>query len=292
MPKVIGKGVKVVVHGGVTIEECVGNVATQQDQLSVAVVTVSEPAAEPWLTLDYDEWICVLEGKVEMHYVVDDNEKVLTAVAGETVFVAKGERFKPVFPEGGTKYVPVCIPAFKPERCHREEEGVSDVSANLQKLHAAPIGNDAAAPTDGDVIVKDDTKLYHMCEKTIWEKTLSDKTAYFPPTFVKDGHFTHATAVPARLVETANHFYTASKEDWICVEMNVAAMKALGIVALYEGPRPVGETDVSSTWDQWQCPHIFGGIPAHVDGVVTNVYPIQRNKETGQFLSIDGVGSA
>lgn len=32
--------------------------------------------------------------------------------------------------------------------------------------------------------------------------------AYFPPTFASDG-FTHATAVPSRLLDVANHFYQA-----------------------------------------------------------------------------------
>jgi hypothetical protein len=50
--------------------------------------------------LDYDEWIAVIKGTVELHHSQNDNDgqvQVLTAHAGETVFVAKGERFRPVF---------------------------------------------------------------------------------------------------------------------------------------------------------------------------------------------------
>ena len=41
-----------------------GNVATQADRVSIAVVTVAAPTSEPWLTLHYDEWICILEGRM------------------------------------------------------------------------------------------------------------------------------------------------------------------------------------------------------------------------------------
>lgn len=40
---------------GLTIDELVGNVATKEDRMSVALVRVSDPTSEPWLTLDYDE---------------------------------------------------------------------------------------------------------------------------------------------------------------------------------------------------------------------------------------------
>ena len=46
----------------------------------------------------------------------------LEVKAGQTVFIEKGERFRPMFPDGGTEYVPVCLPAFRPDRCIREEE--------------------------------------------------------------------------------------------------------------------------------------------------------------------------
>ena len=35
----------------------------------------------------------------------------------------------------------------------------------------------------------------------------AENHAYFPKTFEADGLYTHATGVPSRLIETANHFY-------------------------------------------------------------------------------------
>lgn len=293
MPKIIGKGVTVVEHGGMKIEELAGNVASCDDTLSIAHVTVSNATSEPWLTLKYDEWLCCLEGVLELHHhhhhaqeEMGSAPQVLRVEQGETCFVAAGERFRPVFPHAGVKYVAVCLPAFTPDRCVREEEGgegeggssggkVSDVSAKLRELHSS------AAATD-DV-------LYHMCQKFLWEAAQGTGDAYFPPTFEQDGGFTHATAVPARLIDTANHFYTApSTGDWICLELSKAALQRVGIVTRFEEPKAVGGAETANEWNEWRCPHIFGGIPAQVPGVVKKTFPMTRD-EAGNFLCIKGL---
>ena len=52
MPKIIGTSQVVVDDGaGLTIKELVGNVASNDDRISIAHVKVSQPASEPWLTL-------------------------------------------------------------------------------------------------------------------------------------------------------------------------------------------------------------------------------------------------
>jgi len=60
--------------------------------------------------------------------------------AGDSVFIKKGERFRPVFPVGGTEYIPVCLPAFRPDRCVREDdtERSKQVSGKLKELHSEP----------------------------------------------------------------------------------------------------------------------------------------------------------
>lgn len=133
-------------------------------------------------------------------------------------------------------------------------------------------------------------KLYHMCQKSLWEKALSSKTAYVPPTFEQDGYFTHATAVPGRLLETANHFYTDTNGDWICVELSSDALLKYGISTRFEEAKPVGDADVSDKWGEWACPHIYGGIPAFLDGVVNKVYEMKRD-DKGTFLSIEGISA-
>lgn len=275
MPKIIGKSVCVVNHEGLTIDELCGNVATKNDKISIAHVKVSEPCSEPWLTLHYDEWICCLRGKIELHY---GQSNVLTVHAGETVFVEKGERFRPVFPEGDTEYIPVCLPAFRPDRCIREEEN-SKVSKKLQELH-----NTQNLKQDFSSV----EKLYHMCQNSLWHEAMIKQEAYYPPTFEKDGMFTHATAVPQRLIETANHFYTDVEGEWICLELSRNALYRIGIDTVFEEAKPVGETNVSNTWEYWVCPHIYGGLPTTIKGIVTNIFPMKRDSD-GTFLSIEGL---
>ena len=52
--------------------------------------------------------------------------------------------------------------------------------------------------------------------------------AYFPPTFEKDG-FTHATAVPSRLLDVANHFYQDVPGEWMCLRFRRSALLRLDL---------------------------------------------------------------
>jgi mannose-6-phosphate isomerase-like protein (cupin superfamily)/uncharacterized protein (DUF952 family) len=293
--KIVGRSIKVVEHDGLTVLETIGNVATKNDDISLAVVTITTPTSEPWLTLHYDEYINVMEGYIELLHENGESNTITTTVKeGETVFIPRGSRFRPVFPVAA-KYVPLCIPAFAPDRCIREEgTEPSDVSVRLNQLHSKTTSSPPAPPTlsADEVNAKyDDVKvLYHMCRSSLYERALSAKVAYFPPTFVQDGRFTHATAVPSRLITTANHFYTDTPLDdmWICLELDREVLeRGLGIVTIFEGAKPVGDTDTDKDWT-FVCPHIYGGIPVHVEGVVTRVRKMHR-KEDGTFLSIDGL---
>jgi uncharacterized protein (DUF952 family) len=304
MPKIIGKGTIVVEHDGLTINELVGNVGTRDssncDDISVAHVTVVEPTAEPWLTLDYDEWICLLKGTIEMKYCSDSGEEIsLTIQTGETCFISKGERFRPVFPYGAAEYIAICSPAFSPARCQREEDAeTSQVTARLRELHNAGSStknvngttNNHVDATSFNMPTELSDIIYHMCEKKVWDDAVQAKRSYFPPTFEVDGGFTHATAVPERLIDTANHFYTQVAGDWICLQLSIKALhNMVGIVTRYENPKPVGMTSTDSQWSNWACPHIFGGIPTQVDGIVQKTFPIERDASTGNFVRITGL---
>lgn len=295
MPKIIGTSKTVVEHDGLTINELVGNVATSQDQLSIAQVFISKPTSEPWLTLDYDEWICVTKGHIVLHYHDEKQGKEVTleAKAGDTVYIAKGERFKPVFPIGQTEYIPICFPAFRPDRCHREEDSDnSDVTKKLRSLHGMDMNATISCkPVHNDGNNADPDVLYHMCQKTLWEEAIQSGTAYFPPTFEADGGFTHATAVPKRLIDTANHFYTKTKGDWICLQLSRSALEKIGIKTKDEEALPVGEKHVSNEWTEkkWICPHVYGGIPTIERlNVLMHIYDMVRS-EDGIFLSITGL---
>ena len=100
MPHIVGASARVVDHEGLTIDELAGNVATRSDDISIAHVKVAAPTAEPWLTLHYKEWISVLKGKMVLLHGAGGK---LEVKEGETVFIEKGERFRPTFPLGGTE---------------------------------------------------------------------------------------------------------------------------------------------------------------------------------------------
>ena len=285
--RISGRSVRVVEHSGVTIDELVGNVATKNDELSVAMVNVRvAPASEPWLTLHYDEWMSVVKGYIEIHEEDESKERKITRVnEGETVFISKGSRFQPVFPVVAS-YIPTCLPAFAPDRCIREEgTELSDVSKRLNELHSKEVTDQKVLSADDINSKYDNVKtIYHMAQKSLWDQC--SKRAYFPPSFKKDG-FTHATAIASTLIDTANHFYTDTKGEWICIELDRDALQKLGIVTIFEGPAPVGDIETNKNWNHI-CPHVYGGLPAHIDGVVKRIYPMTRDVG-GKFLSIEGL---
>jgi len=243
----------VVDHEGLTITECIGNASTTVDDVSLALVNVEGPTSEPWLTIHYDEYMHVTDGCLELHYYdSDDKPAQLNVTAGQTAFIAKDTRFQPRFPAGTTKYIPVCLPAFKPERCIREE-GVetSEVSKKLNELHSK------LSPEQVNEKYNHINTIYHMCQKEAWKECKSQSIAYFPPTFLADGKMTHATAEPERLITIANHFYTSSEGDWICLELNRGRLEQLGIITVFEEAMPVGEIASDSKWEDFVFPHIY-----------------------------------
>ena len=279
---------RVVEHDGLSIDELVGNVATKEDDMSVAFVKVTQPTAEPWLTLHYDEWFAVTKGQCDMRYINSEGkEEVLQVTAGQTCFVAKGERFRPEFPVGDTEYIPICLPAFRPDRCIREEGDVeSDVTLRLKELHKPTTSGDSDQAKEKYASID---ALYHMCTKASWENAVNNNEAYFPPTFAADGGFIHATAVPSKLMEVGNHFYRSNTEEWVCLEVSRSVLeKKCGIVTKFEEAMPVGETKTNENWEAMLFPHIYGGIPTCVEGVVTKKFGIKRGDD-GSFLEIDGL---
>jgi uncharacterized protein (DUF952 family)/mannose-6-phosphate isomerase-like protein (cupin superfamily) len=277
MPQIIGGAARVVDTGVLTIDELAGNVATKSDRISIAHVKISSPTEEPWLTLHYDEWMCVLKGRLVCKL---SDGKALEVLAGQTIFIEKGERFQPTFPDGDTEYIPVCLPAFRPDRCIREDAPDSDVSVKLRTLHGENGGMKKRRKTNDE---SHPEILYHMCQLGLWETAKSKGTAYFPPTFEADG-FTHATAVPSRLIETANHFYQDVRGEWVCLRFRRSALQRLGIMMRDEQAMAVGDKEASNDFSDWICPHVIGGIPPQV---VDREFPMLRDGVA--YTAIEGL---
>jgi len=270
------------------INELTGNVATNDDRLSIAHVHALKGASEPFLTLHYEEWIYVVKG----HIHLQTDTQTLSVCTGSTAYIPRGTRFRPSFVED-TEYVPVCMPAFRPDRCVREDdEDAEGVAKNLKKLHAdakmkEEEGDKKKTCDDSNSDVSD--VIYHMMTRTEWEKAVQSQQAYFPPTFVEDGYYTHATAVPSRLVETANQFYQDVSGDWVCLQFRRSVLRSQhGIIVKDEEAMPVGAKQVNEQWEQgnknWICPHVYGGIPITC---VERIYPMKRDGPT--FTGIEGL---
>jgi len=136
------KSVDVVKAPDLTITEYFGNVASKSDGLSACVARVDEPCSEAWQRPEFAEWVLILSGVLHLEHAGG----ITIVPAGSGVFLAANERVKWVWPEA-CMYVPICMPAFTPDGCHREtEEGSAKdadpkTMAELHKLHTAAKGN-------------------------------------------------------------------------------------------------------------------------------------------------------
>lgn len=123
--------VDVVKAGDLTITEFFGRVTSKDATLSACLAVVTAPCAEAYQAPDFDEYVLVLKGQLKLHRA----DGVTDVEPGQAVLLKAGERVKWVWP-GECTYVPVCLPAFSPENCHREEEdGAAKDKACMDRLH-------------------------------------------------------------------------------------------------------------------------------------------------------------
>jgi ethanolamine utilization protein EutQ (cupin superfamily) len=97
------------------ISEFVGGVNTGTDDVSIALMQSPPGWSEPGQTPEFDEYSLVIDGEM----VVEGGPEPLTVKAGQAVHVPKGAWVRYSTP-GGARYVAVCLPAFTPDRVHRD----------------------------------------------------------------------------------------------------------------------------------------------------------------------------
>jgi len=115
-----------------TITEFFGNVSSKDSKLSACYATVTEKCAEAYQAPDFDEYVLVLKGEIHL----EQTEGTTVVGEGKAVLLKAGERVKWTWP-GPCIYIPVCLPAFTPDNCHREEEeGACKDKEAIEKLHA------------------------------------------------------------------------------------------------------------------------------------------------------------
>lgn len=100
------------------IEEFVGRVNSQDDNISVARMTSPSGWEEPGQKPEFSEITIVLKGCVRIDFEGGYHE----VEAGQAIITHPGEWIRYSTPgDDGAEYVAICLPAFSPETVHRDE---------------------------------------------------------------------------------------------------------------------------------------------------------------------------
>jgi len=99
------------------IEEFIGRVNSRTEVVSIARMQSPGGWLEPGQTPEFDEYTVVLRGVLR----VTSRDGALDVSAGQAVIVHRGEWVQYSTPAAdGAEYIAVCVPAFSPERVHRD----------------------------------------------------------------------------------------------------------------------------------------------------------------------------
>ena len=157
MVRLVSAPVRVVDTDQVKISEYFGGASCNPcpypvGDISVAHVQAEAGWAEEWQTPAFDEYALVLRGSVTIETTRGPATKVS---AGQAVFLAKGERVRWHFTESA-EYVPICLPAFSPDNCFRED-------------------SEAAKPPPSH---DSHDSIYHLVQKPLWEASKARPTTH------------------------------------------------------------------------------------------------------------------
>jgi mannose-6-phosphate isomerase-like protein (cupin superfamily) len=122
MPRLIERPTHIIAAGNrpKLIEEFIGRVNSQHDQVSVARMKSPGGWVEPGQRPEFLEISVVLWGMLR----VEHEGGVLEVRAGQAVVCQPGEWVRYSTPEfDGASYVAICLPAFSPNTVHRDEGG-------------------------------------------------------------------------------------------------------------------------------------------------------------------------
>ncbi len=99
------------------IEEFIGKVNSGTDAISIARMKSPQGWTEPGQTPEFSEYTLVLNGVL----VIETKNKRFEVCANEAVLADKGEWIRYSSPyENGAEYIAICLPAFSPDRVHRD----------------------------------------------------------------------------------------------------------------------------------------------------------------------------
>ena len=116
MPRLISSPTSIPVPGGKIIDEYVGAVNSQTDNVSIAHMRAPAGWQEPFQTPQFDEWTLVLKGSLRVEHDGGHTD----VAAGQAILTGAGERVRYATLEA-CEYVAVCLPAFTLDRVQRDD---------------------------------------------------------------------------------------------------------------------------------------------------------------------------
>lgn len=119
MPTVLESPVRIAAAGNKPkiIEEHVGLVASQTTSVSVAHMRSPGGWVEPGQRPEFDEYTLVLRGVLR----VEHEGGLVDVKAGQAIITHRGEWVRYSTPDAdGAEYIAVCLPAFSPDKVHRD----------------------------------------------------------------------------------------------------------------------------------------------------------------------------
>jgi mannose-6-phosphate isomerase-like protein (cupin superfamily) len=100
------------------IEEFIGRVNSQTNEVSIARMKSPAGWVEPGQTPEFNEYTVVLNGTLR----VTTQKDTFDVQAGQAIIMPKGEWVQYSSPEPeGAEYIAVCLPAFSPDTVHRDK---------------------------------------------------------------------------------------------------------------------------------------------------------------------------
>jgi mannose-6-phosphate isomerase-like protein (cupin superfamily) len=119
MPELIPDPVRVEAAGEPPklIDEFAGRASNREERVSIARMRSPGGWSEPGQRPDFDEYTIVLSGAL----VVETEGQTLEVPAGRGILTRAGEWVRYSTPQAA-EYIAVCLPAFAPDRVHRDAD--------------------------------------------------------------------------------------------------------------------------------------------------------------------------